>query len=220
MREGDWMPMPPGGLLPWLSRTGYYKRTLAELERAAQRQGRRKLMAAADRRFWASLAMPAAASVHSTPLPTPTPSVPDAEGRGSATPLGGSTTPLPTPPPSVPDAEGRGSTTPLRESAPQSGDLSRGPKAGASCEGDVSRGSTTPLCWIWRGSVDRCGTPRVRVNGREYTAAQWAWLRIAQRKIPRGYTVRATRCGDKCCVNPDHCTLVRKGGFRRSRHLV
>ncbi len=70
-------------------------------------------------------------------------------------------------------------------------------------------------CLHWIGPCDGGGHPKFFVGGRSYNARAIAY-RMFVGNIPRGaYTV--TTCKKRCCMNPQHLTLIsaRKGWYGR-----
>lgn len=63
-------------------------------------------------------------------------------------------------------------------------------------------------CWIWTGSDNGSGHPKVRVAGISRSARRFVW-EIVNGAIPLAKMVTPS-CKDRACLNPDHLVLTDK----------
>lgn len=63
--------------------------------------------------------------------------------------------------------------------------------------------SVTPDCWIWTGTVDRCGYGQLSVNGTVVRAHRFSWEMHHGRSFPEGMH-GCHVCDTPGCVNPLH----------------
>ena len=64
----------------------------------------------------------------------------------------------------------------------------------------------TDTCWLWKGSHDIEGYPRMVFRGQNYKAHRWSYEHF-NGSIPEGFVVDHM-CHTKGCVNPEHLRAV------------
>jgi len=81
-----------------------------------------------------------------------------------------------------------------------------------------SRVKKTPSCWLWTGSMDVRGYPRLTVKRWISKAYRLAW-ELFRGPIPQGAAIRCT-CKNRNCVNPDHHEVINGAPGRPVRDLT
>jgi hypothetical protein len=73
-------------------------------------------------------------------------------------------------------------------------------------------------CWNWIGTTNGSrGSPRMSIKGRKLYVTRVVLARVKRVSL-RGMDVRQ-RCGNRCCVNPDHLEAIPREAARRgSQH--
>lgn len=69
----------------------------------------------------------------------------------------------------------------------------------------VSFGGSPTGCWEWKGSIDKAGYPKMRVDGKLHYAAKIGWWLYQRGEIEQ----RLYRtCANAKCVNPNHMQVI------------